>query len=92
MIKSKVNSVFFVLCGSLLLITLLTPFAARDLDSLAGVSTYSELASKVVTSLGSTSLGTVDDHIARSERQYEEMLEGRQWLQTQWEDPMDKSL
>lgn len=94
MFTSKLNNILFGTAVSLFLVTLVSHFSSADLEDESDYQSYgASLASKVIPSFsGSGGLGSVKTHITRSERQYQEMLEGRAWLKTQWEDPNNKKL
>lgn len=90
---SRLNGILFVTALSLLLITVLSHFFGPSSETLSDFKDYgSDLASKVMPAFSGAGLGSVKDHVSRSERQYQETLAGRQWLGTQWEDPDNKTL
>lgn len=94
MIAYKLNNVLFTTAGLFFVFTLLFHFTGSGQTDDAEYQSYSKaFASKVIPSFaGGDNLGSVRSYLARSERQYQDTLEGRKWLNTQWEDQASKIL
>lgn len=95
MFTPKLNNVLLgAVVASLFFLTLLTHLSSMCFEDDSDYESYAATPARKVmppTLDGGSSL-SIKSNIIRSERQYQEMLEERIWLKTQWEDPKNKSL